>query len=224
MTNTEFRPTRRDFLDAMAVTVPDGKSGEVEVRRFTVSDSDAQFTMFRSMSQPGGRGFVRSGEYTALYRHGSLWMSDTPDERRDHLEFVRRCYLEDAETVLINGLGLGMVAAALLILPRVRSVEICDIDSDVFALVGPHLSRLYVEAGKELTLTMGDARTPATTFPKGRRWDAIWSDIWENLCTDNLAEMSAMARRYGQRAGFQGFWCKEELVARRRQERRRGWY
>lgn len=220
MTNTEIAVTRRSILDAMVVTVPEGSSGDVEVRKFIVSEQDAMFTSMRSLFSPGGRGSVTAGGYTALYRNGRMWMSDTPDERRDHLGFVRRCYWEDAETVLINGLGLGMVAAAMLILPRVRSVEICEIDSFVIALVGPHLTRLYAEAGKELTITQGNAKTPTQTFPKGRRWDAAWHDIWENLCTDNLDEMSTMARRYGRRVGFQEFWGKKLLQDHRRQSNR----
>lgn len=222
MTNTEARSTWSDIRAAMSVTVPEGVSGDVSLRRFTVSDADASFTRMRSMLQ-GGRGAVAAGEYSGLYRRGGLWMSDTPDERRDHYGFLLDVHRAEAETVLISGMGLGMVLSALAVIPSVRRVTQVEIDPDVVALVEPHMQKVYAAAGKELEVVLGDATTPATTLPKGQRWDAAWHDIWQNICTDNLPEMASMGRRYGRRVGFQDFWSRDLLRRERARERRSGY-
>lgn len=220
MTSTESRSVWSDIRAAMKVTVPEGTSGNVELRRFTVSEDAASMTRLRSLMQ-GGRGSVPAGEYTGLYRSGGLWMSDTNDERRDHSGFLWEAHQRGAETALVSGLGIGMVVAALAVIPSIRKVTVIELDADVIALVGPHLRALYAEAGKELEIVQGDAKDPASTLPKGQRWDVAWHDVWKDLCTDNLPEMATMARRYGRRVGWQDFWSRDILRVERRREARR---
>ena len=45
--------------------------------------------------------------------------------------------------------------------------------------------------------------------PKGVRYNAVWHDIWDDICTDNLPEMTRLHRKYGRRADWQGSWCRE---------------
>jgi hypothetical protein len=205
MTNTDTRSVWSDIHAAMRVTVPEGTSGEVSIRRFTVSDADEATTRLRAMLH-GGRGGVPAGEYTGLYRRGGLWMSDTPDEQYDHMPFVRRAHRAQAETALVSGLGIGMVVAALAVVPSIRRVTVVEIDWDVVTLVGPHLQAVYAAAGKELEVVLGDALTPATTLPKGQRWDAAWHDIWQHICADDYEEHKLIRRRYARRVGFQDVW------------------
>lgn len=129
--------------EAMTVTVPPGISGTVEVRRFEITEQQAA----RSFLRGRGRG-VPAGTYTGLYRNGSLWMSDTPDEKRDHLPILNAVREHAAERVLVNGLGLGMVVAALLATESVRHVDVVDTDPDVIALVGPHYEDIAAACGK----------------------------------------------------------------------------
>lgn len=210
MTNTETRRvTYAEVMDAMAVDLPEGVSGEVSVRRFTVSEEDSSRTRLYAMMGGRGRGIVEAGEYTALYRRGGLWMSDTRDERRDHADFVLECYRRQAERVAISGLGLGMVAKALTIVPSVQHVDIVDIDPDVIALVEPTLRALFEAAGKTLMVRCDNAMDPASVFPKGVRWDAAWHDCWQDICADDYEEHKLIRRRYGRRVKFQDVWCAE---------------
>lgn len=226
MTSTEFEERQAIWAAvcaAMKVTVPEGTSGDVRVARFTVGGTDA--FMERLAMMKGGRG-VRQGTYTGLYRRGGLWMSDTPDERRDHMGFLSEVLRAGDKRVLVTGLGLGMVVAGLAEIPSVEHVTVVDIDPDVIRLVGPHVQRLLADAGKGCLVVQGDAKDPKSWVGAEPMWDSAWHDIWKDLCTDNLPEMASMSRRYARRVGrSQEFWGRELLrsVRRREQANERIW-
>ena len=196
--------------DDWKVDLPEGMKGDVEVRKFVVPE--ASFENLRLALS--GRGCA-PGEYTAIYRNGYLWMSDTSAEARDHFgvwsEIRRR-----GGRVLIMGLGLGMIVRKALTLDTVEHVDIVEIDRDVIDLVGPTYA-----ADPRVTIHHGDAYT--MKWPPGTRWNVIWHDIWPDLSTDNLPEMAKLARSYGRRCDWQGFWGKEVLLRHRRQERNNPW-
>lgn len=206
--------TRTD--DAMTVAVPEGESGNVRIKRFTVSDSDAAIHRIRN----AGRA-VRTGTYTGLYRNGHLWMSDTPAEKRDHWPPLWAAQRHGARRALVNGLGLGMVVAALLHVDSIDHIDVVEIDADVIALVGPHYEALAAERGKTITIHRADAY--AIRWPAGLTWDIAWHDVWRDLCTDNLPGMAKLHRRYGRRVQWQGSWARDLVEYHRDRERRRGW-
>ncbi|MFA7264793.1 MAG: hypothetical protein WC054_00535 [Candidatus Nanopelagicales bacterium] len=221
MTNTETRIGYSEIRAAMRSTLPTGEFGVVSVRPRVISEDEARASMLYG-AMHGGRGMRQgAGTITALYRHGGLWMSDSVDEMDDHIPFVRRCHEIEAETVLIGGLGMGMVVTGLCIVPSVREITVIEIDLAVVALVGPHLTRLVEAAGKKLTILTGSVFEPKDVLPKDFRFDAAWFDIWQHLSTDNLAEMGALGRRYSRRCGFVDHWARDLLKARKRQEDRR---
>lgn len=202
----------------MTVTVPEGTSGDVTVRRFQVSAAQAKMEFLQQARYRRGCR-MQPGTFTGLYRHGMLLMSDTHDERRDHYPAVLAAIQHRAQRVLINGLGLGMVVAGLLTLDHVTHLDVVEIDSDVIALVEGHCQKMAADAGKTLTVHHGDAYTIA--WPTGTRWDVAWHDIWHELNTDNLPKMATIHRRYGRRVTWQGSWCQELLRHQRVQEERR---
>jgi hypothetical protein len=184
------------------VTVPEGRRGAVAVERFTVERDDIE-ALRLSLS---GRG-CQPGTYTKLTRNGQLWMSDTTAEQRDHwrpdAEISRR-----GGRVLIAGLGLGMIVARALSYPNVEHVDVVEIDRDLVDLVGPHYE------GPRCTVHHADAY--AIKWAAGTRWSVAWFDIWAELSEDNLPEMARLARSYGRRADWTGFWGKDEVLAERR--------
>lgn len=213
------RPRRpwNSYREAMRLgeRIPEGASGDWRVVRHTVSEEDAKFEALRAALN-GSRRRVPAGSYTGLEYKGALWMSDTPDEMSDHAEVFSQAD-ERGGRWLINGLGLGMVTQALLSLDNVEHVDVVEIDPDVIALVAPAFQE-EVEAGR-LTIHCADAYT--VEWPPGTSWDGgAWHDIWRDLCTDNLAEMTKLHRKYGRRVGWQGSWCQEELRYHRQRERR----
>jgi hypothetical protein len=201
--------------DKYKVLVPEGQAGKWRVERFTVSEQEASLERMRSMfSSSRGRG-VPAGTYTRLVCGGDVVMSDTPDEVRDHLRFIYRA----TGRVLIHGLGLGMVLQAVACRPEVTHVTVVELNEDVINLVAPHYRAMF---GAKVEIIQGDAYT---WKPRpGAVWDCAWHDVWNELCTDNLPLMSKLHRRFGSRVTvFQGSWCRELLLHRRRQEKRQGW-
>lgn len=196
--------------------IPEGTSGVWAVERFTVSAEDAQFEALRALfSSARGRG-VPEGTYTRLTRRGAVIMSDTPNEIRDHLPFIYKA----RGRVLIAGLGIAMVARAVLEKPEVEHVTIIDLSPDVIALVAPALKAKY---GDRVEVICADILTWKP--PKGARWNAAWYDIWDNICEDNLKEMGTLHRRFGTKVDWQGSWAKGECEdARRRWAKQRKYF
>lgn len=93
------------------IEVPDGVSGEWSVESFVVPEKSLSEAL--SMLKYG-RG-VPAGKYKRLMRNGILVMSNTPDEILDFRRFVCRA----KGSVLVNGLGLGVLLKALLNKPEI---------------------------------------------------------------------------------------------------------
>lgn len=176
------------------VTVPEGKCGDWTIERFEITKHAAMIGSIRAMQD--GRGVVKPGFYTALkHARRGIIMSDTLDEMRDHYSAV----LNAKEHVLLNGLGIGMVLNAILKRDAVKMVTVIEKESDVISLAGPHYQR-----DNRVEIICGDAFTYQP--PKGLRYGAVWHDIWDNLCGDNLPEMTKLKRKYGRRTDWQGCW------------------
>lgn len=191
------------------VDLPEGKRGDIEIRKFTVERDSIEAMRLRWQ----GRG-IAPGQYTALYRKGKLWMSDTDAEVRDHYEPDSQIRSRGGRT-LIAGLGLGMVVKRALSYPNVEHVDVIEIDPDVAELVGQHY------ASERCTIHVADIFT--LKWPVGSRWSYAWFDIWPTVCEDNLESMGKLARSYGRRVDAQGFWSKEQLVSERRRTRDAWW-
>ena len=56
--------------------------------------------------------------------------------------------------------------------------------------------------------------------PKGVRYNCVWHDIWDYICTDNLPEMHKLHRKYGRRCDYQESWCRSVCEYEKRQEKR----
>lgn len=189
------------------VELPEGKLGSVEIRKFEVPKGDIRNALLGSRR-------TTPGVYTGLYRNGTLWMSDTDAEQHDHSpakwEIDRR-----GGRVLVMGLGLGMIVKQALANPNVTHVDVVEVDPDVAALVGPAYS------GERCTIHVADAYE--IKWPVGTKWDVAWHDIWPTLSEDNLPEMAKLARSYGRRVGWQGFWGKSFLLDIQRRNRGAWW-
>ena len=109
------------------VDVPDGVSGEWEVKTFIVPKEDV--SQIISMMKYG-RG-VPSGTYKRLTRNNEVIMSNTPDEIRDCINFINNA----TGSVLVNGLGLGVLLKALLNKSDVTDITVIEKSEDVIKLV-----------------------------------------------------------------------------------------
>ena len=195
------------------VTVPDGVSGNWKVSSFSVSQCEYEVTRMRATFR-GGRGIVPVGNYKQLLCNGTIIMSNTPDEIRDHISFIRRGLL--SKNILINGLGLGMCVTAILESDIVEKITVIEKSEDVIKLVAPTFKD---EPRVEII------HADAFTFkpPKGVRYGAIWHDIWTYLCVDNLPEMHKLHRKYGRRTNWQGSWGRGICEQSKRRDQRSRW-
>lgn len=178
------------------VSLPEMQRGNWKIEHFVVDRTD-----FHSLIR--GRGVPVGGKYTRVMRGGTLVMSDTPAEQRDHYAAVRAA----TGNCLLNGLGLGMVLKNILLKPDVTKVTVVEISKTLIDMVSPH----YVDP--RVSFICADALKYKP--PKGERYNMVWHDIWDYICADNLPEMTRLHRKYGRRTDWQGSWCKRECQRNR---------
>lgn len=191
--------------------VKDGKSGEWEIIEFEVADKELSqiISLFKT-----GRA-VPAGKYKRLMRGRTCIMSNTPDEIRDFMHFVR----EAKGNVLINGLGLGVVLTAILNKKEVTKVTVVEQSEDVIMMVAPCFN------DERLTIVHADAYT--YQIPKGEKYNAVWHDIWDDICGDNTEEMAKLHRKYARKTEWQDSWakslCQEANRKWKREKARYAW-
>lgn len=178
------------------VTVPDGVSGNWSVQTFTISEADAKFENMRASFHPGSR-YVYPGTYKRLMRGNKCIMSNTHSEISDCFSFLLKAH----GNILINGLGLGVVLTHLLNQEKVKHITVIEKSNDVINLVASH----FLPNDK---LEIINANCFEYKPPKGTRYNFVWHDIWDDICTDNLKEMEKLHRKYGKRCDWQDSWCK----------------
>lgn len=202
----------RSTHDRLKITLPEGEVDGLRVERFEMKpyDLDNMREALRTERQ------TTPGWYTRLYdaTTKTMWMSDVDAEKRDHWPAVQAIQREKAERVLIQGLGLGMVLAAALSYDHVTHVDVIEKDERVIKLVGPHYNK-----DPRVHLHHADAWDAMESWPRGTRWDVGWSDIWLDLCTDQIPEQDRMNRFYRRRCAWHQCWARDVLAQMRRRER-----
>jgi hypothetical protein len=186
--------------------VPVGRSGAWVIERHVIADRP-----YDPASDPRPECFkFRPGQYTILRRDGTHFMTDFYDEW-----FTQRIGITEAiargGNVLITGLGIGLVAEAMLKEPEshVEHITIVELSEDVIGLVAPYLTSRYPE---KIEIVHGDAFTWQP--PSGRRFTVGWHDIWPDPWTpENEAEMSRLDEHYRASCDWQGFWPREYVRA-----------
>lgn len=151
---------------------PNIESENWRIRTFTVEPNDYRKIIYDRIL-PGKYVMLQSKN---LRKHNmeynSCMMSDTPMERFTNQDFIN--YAKG--NVLIAGLGIGMVPAALAAKNEVTSITIIELDPEVISLVEP-LIRKYVPNQHKITIVQADAYTYPETYT-GEKYDFTWLDIW----------------------------------------------
>jgi spermidine synthase len=136
------------------------------------------------------------GVYTRLTYRGQVIMTDTPGEMQDHEEVLLRA----RGSVLITGLGLGMLLGSILEKPEVTTVTVIEKAQEVIDLVGSH----YIDPRLRII------RDDAFLYKPDRIHDVVWHDIWSDIFIANLLDMERLRKQYRPFARWQGFWAQKE--------------
>jgi predicted membrane-bound spermidine synthase len=184
------------------VDVPEGTSGEWSVRRFIV----------------GSRG--RAVAYTGLYHHGSLVMSDSPDEIYDRWRVLTGAGSPSGRpygNILIAGLGLGVVLQGVARCPEVTRITVIEQARDVIELAW---NRHWRQADWSAKVRVVHESIFKWHPPKYDRYQMAWFDIWSSLSLSNLEEIATLHRRFARRCDWYGSWG-HRLLRREKASRRR---
>jgi len=190
------------------VTVPEGQKGIYKIERFEIDEKGASLWNVRALINKTGRE-VKVGTYTRLVRTGSVFnntvMSDTPSEIDDHWEVIRMA----KGHVLIHGLGIGAILQACLRKEQVTHCTVIEKALEVIELVAPHYQNMFPK--EKLTIIHDDALLYKP--PRGIKYGAVWSDIWDNICADNWETMKLLKKKYANRSKYRwhGCWCEDEV-------------
>jgi len=195
------------------VDVPAGKSGDWEIKKFSIKKEDVWLFNLRLIRDDEAHRQIPEGDYTQLvYDNKEVVMSDTPAEKYDHKRFVRK----STGKVLLAGLGLGMVLNAVALKPEVTKVTVIELSSDVINLCWDHYKKKF---GDKIELIQSDILEWKP--PKGDKiWDCAWFDIWNEGNTDNWEQYKLLMRRYGRKAEYKDCWMRDELLRQLREEKR----
>lgn len=87
--------------------------------------------------------------------------------------------------------------------PEIIHITVVEKSTDVIKLVGEH----YL---KDARVTIVHADAFEYTPPKNKQFNAVWHDIWDYICSDNLEEMKKLHRKYGRRTEYQESWCRSQ--------------
>lgn len=145
--------------------------------------------------------------YTRLFIGSELVMTDAEFDIWSNQAFVSKA----CGSVLIFGLGIGLVLPALLGNPSVTDVTVVEVNADVIGLVGPKYEN------HKLTIIRADARTWCPQ--RGSRWDSVYIDIWPDFNEDRVADARTIKRRlrrYVRSGGFIMDWASEAMRMHRR--------
>lgn len=161
---------------------------------------------------------IYDGKYIRLVVNGELMMSDTDMEKNSNNNFV---YAANG-SVLIAGLGIGLILKAILEKPEVTNVTVIEKYQDVIDLVEPYYKN------PKLKIICADI---LEWIPeKGEKWDTIYFDIWPTICEDNLDEIKLLHNRFKNKLNrtnkdcWMNSWMKERLQAERRRSKNNYWY
>jgi hypothetical protein len=202
----------RSVYVPMRKVLPPADLGDAQIIHYSISEKEASFSAMRAAVTANRHEEVDAGKYVRLMINNSLVMSDTSMEKRSNLGFIWNANGK----VFVAGLGIGLILIPALREEKVEHIEVIEKNPNVIQLVeNPLREFLTKNQNKKLTIFEGDVLEykPA----KGCTWDTIYFDIWADICTDNLEEITKLKRKFARRlnranpACWMGAWKEEEL-------------
>ena len=203
--------SRETFWKEWLVTIPEYDKDGVKVSRWEITQEAAWIDQLRSAMNPQRSDrSIQAGTFTRLEVDGVLWMTDTPAEVFDLLEVDEAMGAASGGSMLIAGLGMGLVLNRAIVGHGMRWIDVVEREQRVIDAVGPHYKALADEHGITLNIHQADIhkwRSPVSG------WDVGFFDIWPTISMDDLPEVKRLRRRFRDRLGWFGAWAEDEMRA-----------
>lgn len=179
----------------MVDQVAETQVGNWKIEKYTVDQMSAIVENLKEVD-PGR--WIVAGNYCRLVHDSTkqTWMSDTPSEIQDHLEFMDRAY----GRVLITGLGLGLAPAFVGRKCCVEKVTVVEIDPEVAVLFTKGwLANQPAEVQAKFEIVIGDAFELGAFWraDMSHRFEMAWHDIWPTINPDDYYQQSKLMRLFG---------------------------
>lgn len=193
------RPLASDYLRAAKMSLQSPPSGQYGLWHLSRHKAGTLSDVLR-LGHSWQTCLRRLSVKTMYQELGEVVMEDSREELRRHLPI----WMKGHGRILISGLGLGCVVRGLLINPRVKHIDVIEIDRTIIDLFGPEFfdePRVRIWHGDALTIP----------WPEETAWDFAWHDCW----TDEGAEgeppltvlHSRLFMRYEASCRRQGAWA-----------------
>jgi spermidine synthase len=152
---------------------------------------------FRGAQQWGEVVGLTPGTYVVLTdknKHECV-MSDTWMELISNERVIREAHGE----VLLGGLGIGIIPYHLQFKKSVDKVTVVEVDAEI------------IEINKRAGLLNGKVEViHADIFdwepPKDKKWNIIFFDIWNNICSDNWEDMKTLTKKFKYKVDRNDNW------------------
>lgn len=180
--------------------IPEGKSGRFSIQIIEHQRVDTEPTAPFSWQTYSKYANIPDGTYTVLFEaYGEKQaklniMQDTERECEEH-----KWVTERSGSVLIGGLGIGMINIPLLASDDITSVTIIEKEQDVIDLVWEHCA-------KDDRFTLIHADIDTWEVPEGSYWDFAWFDTWLTHEEPIEEYIQRMFERYGDFVGDINGW------------------
>lgn len=120
------------------VHIPEGKSGNYEIRHFTrpagpIERSNLRTAIMGGQAEPPVH-FDRKTTWHELSYEGGVWMTDLPIEQQQHDNELKSVV---SGSVIVGGLGLGYAVNVLAAREGIERILVVEISRDVINLVEP---------------------------------------------------------------------------------------
>lgn len=202
------RRTKAPRFYQSPIHLPPGKSGDFEVAHVFKS-GEVPIIGWRQGLLRGKRptmAKVHMLRVTQLLEEGGVWMTDQPEELQQIAEAIVEA--KPKGSVLIGGLGLGILATVVAQLPGVDRVVVVEQSPDVIKLCSPRLSNVAVVEADIDAYLLGCNRT-RTSF------DTHMLDTWRGTSESTWwEEVMPLRRRIrnGPAARSARVWCWAEDI------------
>jgi spermidine synthase len=174
----------------MSKLIPEQESENFKIVHSVPTAQDIRFLKLRDAVQ-GKREYegFEEGTYLELKTKSGMFsnvvMSDTPMELRTNLDAI---YNSNGD-ILIGGLGIGAILLLIQEKPEVKSIIVIEKYKEIIDMVKP-----FLPLNEKVKIIEADI---FEWLPeKDHKFDTIYFDIWNSICSDNLEDMKILKKRF----------------------------